>query len=136
MPQIGTLSGNPIAAIAGLATLEILRRPGAYERIFANGRAVWAGLEQSLKDAGIPALILGEPPMFDAMFTNRSSIIDYRGTLDVDQAMSRRFNDLVRANGVFKSDGKLYISLAHDEQDISVAINAFKVAAAGVTAPL
>jgi glutamate-1-semialdehyde 2,1-aminomutase len=141
MPQIGTLSGNPIAAIAGLATLEILRRPGAYETIFANGRAVWAGLEQSLKDAGIPALILGEPPMFDAMFTTRASIVDYRGTIDVDQAMTRRFNDLVRANGVFKNDGKLYISLAHDEQDIALAIAAFTTAAGlaqagGVTSPL
>ena len=34
--QIGTLSGNPVAAAAGLATLEILRRPGAYEQIFAT----------------------------------------------------------------------------------------------------
>ena len=36
--QIGTLSGNPVAAVAGLATLEVLRRPGAYERVFATGR--------------------------------------------------------------------------------------------------
>src|SRR5207253_11426766 len=38
--QVGTLSGNPVAASAGLATLEILKRPGAYERIFATGRAL------------------------------------------------------------------------------------------------
>ena len=37
--QIGTLSGNPVAAAAGLATLEVLKRPGAYERIFEIGRA-------------------------------------------------------------------------------------------------
>jgi hypothetical protein len=92
MPQIGTLSGNPIAAVAGLATLQVLKRPIAYETIFANGRAVWAALEQSLKDTGIPALILGEPPMFNAMFTSRPSIIDYRGTLEVDKAMSRSFH--------------------------------------------
>ena len=37
MPQIGTLSGNPIAAVAGLKTLEILRRPGTYETMRATG---------------------------------------------------------------------------------------------------
>ena len=37
MVQIGTLSGNPIAAVAGLKTLEILKRPGAYEQIFKTG---------------------------------------------------------------------------------------------------
>src|SRR6202011_145566 len=36
--QIGTLSGNPVAAAAGLATMAILRRPGAYEQIHATGR--------------------------------------------------------------------------------------------------
>ena len=36
--QVGTLSGNPVAAVAGLATLEILKRPGAYEQVFATGR--------------------------------------------------------------------------------------------------
>jgi glutamate-1-semialdehyde 2,1-aminomutase len=43
MMQIGTLSGNPIAAAAGLKTLEILKRPGAYERIFKTGRALMQG---------------------------------------------------------------------------------------------
>ncbi len=119
MPQIGTLSGNPVAAVAGLATLRILKRPGAYERIFATGRAIWSGMEQRFRDAGIPALILGEPAMFDAVFTDRTSITDYRGTLQVDKAMSRRFNDRVRAHGVFKSDNKMYVSLAHDERDVA-----------------
>jgi glutamate-1-semialdehyde 2,1-aminomutase len=68
MPQIGTLSGNPVAAVAGLATLRILR-PGAYERLSATGRAIWAGLEGGLRGAGIPATVLGEPAMFDALFT-------------------------------------------------------------------
>lgn len=129
MPQIGTLSGNPIAAVAGLATLKILRRPGAYEQIFATGRAVWAGLEQSLKDAGLPAIILGEPAMFDAVFTQRHVVTDYRGTIDVNMGMGRKFNDLVRANGVFKSDNKIYISLAHDSRDVSDTIASFTTAA-------
>ena len=42
--QIGTLSGNPVAAAAGLATLEVLRRPGAYEQVFATGRELMGAL--------------------------------------------------------------------------------------------
>ncbi|MBR0665842.1 aminotransferase class III-fold pyridoxal phosphate-dependent enzyme [Roseomonas hellenica] len=129
MPQIGTLSGNPIAAVAGLATLRILKRPGAYETIFATGRAIWAGLEKALKDAGQQALILGEPVMFDALFTARGSVTDYRGTLDVDKARSKRFNELVRERGVFKSDSKIYISLAHDARDVQDTVAAFTEAA-------
>ena len=47
--QIGTLSGNPVAAAAGLATLEILRRPGAYDRLFATGRELMRNLDDLLK---------------------------------------------------------------------------------------
>ena len=42
--QVGTLSGNPVAAVAGLATLEVLKRPGAYEQVFATGRELMAAL--------------------------------------------------------------------------------------------
>jgi glutamate-1-semialdehyde 2,1-aminomutase len=129
MPQVGTLSGNPVAAIAGLATLRILKRPGAYQRIMATGRALWAGLEASLREAGLPALILGEPAMFDALFTTSRQVTDYRGTLQVDKAMSAGFNKAVRQRGVMKSDSKIYISLAHDERDVADSIAAFEAAA-------
>ncbi len=132
MPQIGTLSGNPIAAIAGLATLRVLKQPGAYERVFATGRAIKAGLEKSLHEAGLPALVLGEPPMFDAVFTSARQITDYRGTLEVDKAASRAFNNAVRRRGVFKSDGKIYVSLAHDERDVRDTLAAFTGAAGDV----
>jgi glutamate-1-semialdehyde 2,1-aminomutase len=128
-PQVGTLSGNPVAAVAGLATLEILRRPGAYDTIFATGRALWAGMQAALDAAGLEAMIIGEPVMFDALFTSSKTITDYRGTIDVDKAASKRFNALLRQNGVFKSDGKMYISLAHDEQDVRDSIAAFRTAA-------
>lgn len=135
LPQIGTLSGNPVAAAAGLATLEILRRPGAYERIFATGRALQAALREALAEAGIPALILGEPPMFDAVFTTRTTITEHRGMLDTDKAMSGRFNAFLRARGVFKSEGKIYVSLAHDARDITEAGSAFAEAARQAKAP-
>jgi glutamate-1-semialdehyde 2,1-aminomutase len=130
MPQIGTLSGNPVAAVAGLATLRILERPGAYERLFATGRALRAGLERSLRDAGIASNIVGEPPMFDALFTTGDApVTDYRGTLAVDKGITRAFNQAVRERGVFKSDNKMYVSLAHDERDVADSIAAFSGAA-------
>jgi glutamate-1-semialdehyde 2,1-aminomutase len=134
-PQIGTLSGNPVAAAAGLATLRVLRQPGAYERIFANGRAVREGLERGLRDAGFAVQVPGEPPMFDAIFT-AAPVTDYRSALAGNAALSKRFNALLRERGVFKSANKIYISLAHDEADIALAVAAFADAASALAAEM
>ncbi len=128
MPQIGTLSGNPVAAVAGLATLAVLRRPGAYERIFANGEAIRAGLADALQAAGIEAVVAGEPPMFDAVF-KLGPVRNYRESVSGDTALGKRFNALARERGVFKSDNKIYVSLAHDAADIALATAAFRDAA-------
>lgn len=129
MPQIGTLSGNPIAAVAGLATLRVLKRPGTYENLHAIGKTIRAGLAKSLAAAGIPAVIKGEAVMFDALFTPRSSVDNYRESLDTDAALTRRFNDLVRERGVLKSDSKMYISVAHDDGCVRDTLAAFEDAA-------
>ena len=47
--QVGTLSGNPVAAVAGLATLDILKRPGAYDQVFATGRELMKALDGLLR---------------------------------------------------------------------------------------
>ena len=124
MPQVGTLSGNPVAAVAGLATLEVLRRPGAYEGVFATGRALMAGLRERLAAAGVPALVVGEPPMFDAVFTRQARVTEYWGTVDVDRAVASAFNAGLRERGIFKSEGKMYLSLAHDAQDVAQTLDA------------
>ncbi len=129
MPVIGTLSGNPVAAIAGLATLAVLKRPGVYEKLHTTGNAIRAGLERSLRDAGIPAVIKGEAVMFDALFTTRASVDNYRETLDADAGLAKRFTALARERGVLKSEGKMYISVAHDERDVRDTLAAFDDAA-------
>lgn len=117
--QIGTLSGNPVAAAAGLATLDILRRPGAYEQIHATGRELMTTLAQLLRDAGIAAQVIGEPPLFEVVFTSDTSPIrDYQGTARGDMDMARRFNALLRERGILKGEQKYYVSLAHTEDDI------------------
>jgi len=115
--QVGTLSGNPIAAVAGLATLDILKRPGAYERIFATGRELKSALAEMLKRAGLPAQVIGEPPLFDVVFSSEE-IRDYRGTLRGDAELLAQFNKLLRERGILKGESKYYISLAHTADDI------------------
>ena len=127
LPQIGTLSGNPIAAAAGLKTLEILRREGTYERLFATGQRLKDELQRMLDQAEIPAKVVGEPPLFDVYFTP-DEITDYRSTLTADKRMMSRFNDLMLANGVLKGDSKFYVSLAHTAADVQQTIDAFAAA--------
>jgi glutamate-1-semialdehyde 2,1-aminomutase len=114
--QVGTLSGNPVAAAAGLATLEILRRPGAYDRLFATGRELMATLTELLRRNGLTAQVIGEPPLFDAVFS-AEVVRDYRGTLRGDAEIGRRFNALLRERGVLKGETKYYVSVAHTTED-------------------
>ena len=125
--QIGTLSGNPVAAAAGLATLEILRRPGAYERLFATGRELMGTLAELLKGNGLAGQVTGEPPLFDVVFSGEP-VRDYRGTLRGDAEMLRRFNALLRDRGVLKGESKYYVSLAHTPDDVRLTREAWSSA--------
>lgn len=127
VPQIGTLSGNPVAAVAGLATLEILKRPGTYERLFAAGETLKGELQRLMDEAEIPAKVVGESPLFDVFFTEEE-IIDYRSTLRADKKRLTRFNALLLEEGVLKGDTKFYVSLAHDPADIQKTLDAFRSA--------
>ncbi len=131
--QIGTLSASPIASVAGLATLEVLKRPGTYERAFATGRELMGTLSELLKSSGLPAQVIGEPVLFDVAFT-REPIRDYRGTLKVDADLQRRFNAALRQRGIMKSETKYYISVAHTDADIKQTIEAWKGAIAELVA--
>ena len=104
--QIGTLSGNPVAAAAGLATLEILRRPGAYEHLFATGRELMGALAELLKRGGIAAQVTGEPPLFDVVFGSEP-VHDYRDFLRGDAELMRRFNALLRERGILKGESEI-----------------------------
>jgi glutamate-1-semialdehyde 2,1-aminomutase len=125
--QVGTLSGNPVAATAGLATLEILRRPGSYETLFATGRELMGQLSELLKRAGLKAQVTGVPPLFDVVFTD-GAIRNYRDTLRGDTEMMRRFNQLLRERGILKGESKYYVSLAHTPDDVKHTVEAWSSA--------
>jgi hypothetical protein len=92
-------------------------RPGAYERIFGTGRELMGALTELLKRNGLTAQVIGEPPLFDAVFA-AEPVHDYRGALRGDVEMLRRFNALLRERGVLKGESKHYVSLAHTPEDI------------------
>src|SRR5262249_11723270 len=100
--QAGTLNGNPVAAAAGLATLAELRRPGAYERLFATGARIKSGLEAAARAAGLAAQVAGEAPVFEIYFTERP-ITDYRSTLAADRDRHAAFTRAMLERGVVKA---------------------------------
>src|SRR5262245_26350271 len=64
----GTLTANPVACAAGLATLSVLRQAGVYERLHGLGRRLTEGLRQAGADAGIPLQVLGDGPVLQVVF--------------------------------------------------------------------
>ncbi|MCB1417012.1 MAG: aminotransferase class III-fold pyridoxal phosphate-dependent enzyme [Nitratireductor sp.] len=131
--QLGTLSGNPVASVAGLKTLEILRRPGTYDKLRGIGQTLMDMLSGHLSRAGIAHRIVGDPTLFDVVFTDRD-VKDYRGVLAGDAAMLGKFNAVLREKGIFKSPGKLYPSLAITEEDLAMTEAAIEAATAAIAA--
>ena len=108
--------------------MEVLRRPGAYERIQATGRTIMQALEENFARVGIPAQVVGLPALFDVVFTDRP-VRNYRDILASDAGRLRRFNALLRQRGILKPESKFYISLAHDDADIAQTVEAIAYAA-------
>ena len=131
--QTGTLSGNPLASIAGLKTLEILRRPGAYETLYANGKRLMAAMSDPLTEHGIPHQIVGSPVLFDVVFTG-DPVRDYRDIMKGDADSAAIFNAAVREKGILKPGAKLYPHLALTEEDLQQTEAAFAYAATQVAA--
>jgi glutamate-1-semialdehyde 2,1-aminomutase len=126
--QLGTLSGNPIAAVAGMKTMEILRRPGQYDKLRGLGKTLMTAISDHLGKAGFDHQIVGDPTLFDVLFTS-GKIKDYRDVYKADAARNLRFNKLLREKGIFKSPGKLYPCLALTDADIDQTIDAIAYAA-------
>lgn len=129
--QIGTLSGNPVASVAGLKTLEILRRPGAFETLRQSGLELMNGLRNALEQVGVAHRIVGDPVLFDVVFTP-DTVANYRDFLKGDSDLLKRFNAVLRQKGILKSDSKLYSSLALTDADLIQTRDAFIDAARAI----
>jgi glutamate-1-semialdehyde 2,1-aminomutase len=129
--QVGTLNGNPIAATAGLATLQELQQTGTYERLRALGQQLRSVLEATLHEHRVPGQVLGDGPLFHVLFTDRP-VRNYRDTLAADGDKHRLFHQELLHHGVLKSASKGYVSLVHSEADIAATAKAFDAAMAKV----
>lgn len=130
--MLGTLSGNPVAAVAGLKTMEILRRDGAFDTLRSHGERLQSMFRRHLDAAGIPHRIVGHATLFDVVFIGRD-VRSYRDVLAADQKKNGRFNAVLRENGIFKSPGKVYPSLALTEADFELTEAAIQRAVAAIT---
>ena len=115
--QLGTLSGNPVASVAGLKTMEILRRPGQYEALRKTGKRLQDMQSEKLHKAGIAHQIVGDETLFDVLFT-QNSCTDYRSTKHAEAERAGRYNLTLRQHGILKSPSKLYPSLAITDADL------------------
>jgi glutamate-1-semialdehyde 2,1-aminomutase len=121
--QSGTLNGNPIAAVAGLATLAELRKPGAYEALHGTGKRLMAGLAALGTASGLPAQVVGEPVVFDLLFT-AEPVTDFRSLQKADAALGKAFTTELVKRGVVKNSQKMYVSLVHSDEDVARTLQA------------
>jgi glutamate-1-semialdehyde 2,1-aminomutase len=129
--QVGTLSGNPLAVAAGLKTLEILQRPGQYEKLERTGQTLMQGFVHCLKAAGHSAQSIGHPTLFDVVFSS-GSVENYREVLLGNKDKAAHFNSTLRKNRILKIPGKFYISLALTDDDIAKTLGIVEDAASAL----
>jgi glutamate-1-semialdehyde 2,1-aminomutase len=117
--QAGTLSGNPLAMAAGLATLAHLDA-GAYARLETLGAGLGSRLEAAARRAGIDARVQRVGSLLTLFFTD-GPVASERDTARVDRARFARFHRGMRERGVLLPPSQLecaFLSLAHDDADI------------------
>jgi len=100
--QVGTLSGNPVAATAGLKTLAILARPKQFDKLRDIGRQIKSYMSQALDKAGVAYRIVGDDTLFDVVFIYKD-VRNYKDTFYADKNRQSAFNAALREKGIFKS---------------------------------
>lgn len=118
-----TMSGNIIAATAGLATLDVLKRPGTYERLFAVAERIREGIRQSFDRHSLAAQALGNGPIIQFAFNDRE-VTDYRTSIEGDSGMLRPLIRELVSRGVL-THGKFYCNLAMTDADADEVVSKF-----------
>jgi glutamate-1-semialdehyde 2,1-aminomutase len=135
--QAGTLSGNPVAMAAGLATLRELERPGTYERLEATGAALEAGLTAALRRHGVAG---GVTRVGSILWTWLQAGPAPRRYDAVDPAGARRYGALhgrMMERGVWMAHSAYevaYVSTAHEPEHLERVLAAFVESLAAVGA--
>ena len=115
----GTFNGYPVGAVAGLATLDVLERPGTYERLFAMGDRITREITAMGARHSIPLLVGGEGPVLQVLFTGEREIVDYGSMFRADKQKAYVFGVELIKRGLFVSPyEKIYLSLVHTDGHI------------------
>ena len=127
--QAGTLSGNPVAMAAGLATLNIVSQPGFYEPVFEHTRMLSEGLVDAANAAGIALTSNFVGTMFGVFFTEEETISNYSQVIACDTERFNRFFHGMLDAGIYLAPASYeagFMSAAHSDGDIEQTINAAK----------
>lgn len=125
--QAGTLSGNPVAMAAGLATLELVSRPGFHDKLFAVTDKLVSGLRQCAEDAAIPMTSNHVGSMFGIFFTEEEVVNNYQQVMNCDSVRFGKFFHGMLQAGVYLAPAAYeagFMSAAHSEDDITFTIDA------------
>ncbi len=125
--QAGTLSGNPVAMAAGLATMELIMAPGFYETLAARTQNLCDGLRDAAKDAGIPLTTNNVGGMFGFFFTDSPRVESFDDVARCDIARFKRFFHAMLDEGVYLAPSAYeagFVSGAHSCADIDATVDA------------
>jgi glutamate-1-semialdehyde 2,1-aminomutase len=126
MYQAGTLSGNPLAVAAGVATLTELQRPGVYEQLEATAARLTEGVATAFARAEVPSTINRVASMFTGFF-NAGPVAALAQVEQSDTAAYGRYFHALLERGVYIAPSQFeagFVSIAHTDADIDAAIAA------------
>ena len=129
--QAGTLSGNPVAMAAGLATLDQITAPGFYEALGDKTRMLTEGMQAEADFAGIPFTTTRVGGMFGLYFSAEKQIVNFEQSGAVDVDMFKCFFHAMLDKGVYLAPSAYeagFVSSAHKEEHISATTNAAREA--------
>lgn len=131
--QAGTLSGNPVAVTAGLATLKLLCEPDFFNKLTSKCQKLTEGLQASAEAAGVPLLVNQIGGLFGLFFTDHQSVADLSDVKNSDIVAYNRFFHYMLESGIYLAPSAYeagFISIAHTDEDIErtlhVASEAFR----------
>jgi glutamate-1-semialdehyde 2,1-aminomutase len=125
--QAGTLSGNPVAMIAGLTTLELVSAPGFHERLQVNTDVLVRRLKESAASAGIALATNHVCGMFGFFFTEERIVDRYVKVMACDVERFKRFFHGMLSEGIYLAPSAFetgFLSAAHSAADIDTTIAA------------
>ena len=133
MYQAGTLSGNPLAMAAGIATLTEMRKPGQYEELERKSQMLGNGLERVKNETGVELQFARIGAMFCLYFTGQP-VTDYASAKSSDTASFAQYFWNMLARGIYLPPSQFeacFISLALDDEMIEETIESARLALSG-----